>query len=127
MNPFIVIETDDIFQYAPACDCSVCVIHMMNQILGHELDCREEKNRAKLMKWAEFPQYLTLDQFKVAEQSAIGDKQLNVLKELSWVEEHFTLIMMGPPGVGNYRKFLFMERIKRIFLNRTVVFFYFFS
>src|SRR5699024_6073779 len=73
---------------------------LMNQILGYELDCREEKNKAKLMKWAEFPQYLTLDQFEVAEQSAIGDKQLNVLKELSWVEEHFTLIMMGPPGVG---------------------------
>ena len=73
---------------------------LMDQILGYELRCREEKNRAKLMKWAEFPQHLTLDQFKLAEQSAIGEKQLNVLKELSWVEEHFTLIMMGPPGVG---------------------------
>ncbi|WP_240378209.1 IS21-like element helper ATPase IstB [Bacillus piscicola] len=72
----------------------------INQLLGYELACREEKNRAKLMKWAEFPQQLTLDQFKLEEQSAIGDKQLNVLKELSWIEENFTLIMMGPPGVG---------------------------
>jgi len=31
MNPFIVIETDDILQYAPACDCSGGVIFMMNQ------------------------------------------------------------------------------------------------
>lgn len=65
---------------------------------------REEKNRAnakaKLMKWAEFPQHFTLDQFKLEEQSAIGDKHLNVLKELSWIEERFTLIMMGPPGMG---------------------------
>ena len=83
---------------------------LMDQILGYELRCREEKNRAKLMKWAEFPQYLTLDEFELAEQSAIGEKQLNVLKELSWIESHFTLIMMGPPGVGNYRKSLFMER-----------------
>lgn len=73
---------------------------LMDQILGYELDCREEKNRIKLMKWAEFPQHLTLEQFKLSEQSAIGDKQLNVLKELSWIEDHFTLIMMGPPGVG---------------------------
>src|SRR5690625_1873020 len=72
----------------------------INQLLGYELACREEKNRTKLMKWAEFPQQLTLDQFKLEEQSAIGEKQLNVLKELSWIEENFTLIMMGPPGVG---------------------------
>lgn len=72
----------------------------INQILGYELACREEKTRAKLMKWAEFPQQLTLDQFKLEEQSAIGNKQLNVLKELYWIEENFTLIMMGPPGVG---------------------------
>src|SRR5699024_9407122 len=73
---------------------------LMDQILGYELDCREEKHRIKLMKWAEFPQHLTLEQFKLSEQSAIGDKQLNALKELSWIEDHFTLIMMGPPGVG---------------------------
>lgn len=72
----------------------------INQVLGYELACREEKNRTKLMKWAEFPQQLTLDQFKLEEQSAIGEKQLNVLKELTWIEENFTLIMMGPPGVG---------------------------
>jgi len=73
---------------------------LLDQILGHEVGCREEKHRAKLMKWAEFPQQLTLDQFKLAEQSAIGEKQFNVLKALSWVDAQFTLIMMGPPGVG---------------------------
>lgn len=46
----------------------------INQVLGYELSCREEKNRFKLMKWADFPQQLTLDQFKLEEQSAIGDK-----------------------------------------------------
>jgi len=72
----------------------------INQILGYELACREEKNRTKLMKWAEFPQQLTLEQFRLEEQSAIGEKQLNVLKELSWIEDNFTLIVMGPPGAG---------------------------
>jgi len=46
------------------------------------------------------PQQLTLDQFKLDEQSAIRDKQLNLLKELYWIKENFTLIMMAPPGVG---------------------------
>lgn len=31
MYSFVVIETDDVFQYAPACDCSGGVILMMNQ------------------------------------------------------------------------------------------------
>ncbi|MDX8047251.1 IS21-like element helper ATPase IstB [Gracilibacillus sp. S3-1-1] len=72
----------------------------IDHVFGYELACREQKNCAKLMKWAEFPQQLTLKQFHLEEQSAIGDKQLNVLKELSWIEENFTLIMMGPPGAG---------------------------
>ncbi|MCA0991389.1 IS21-like element helper ATPase IstB [Pseudalkalibacillus hwajinpoensis] len=73
---------------------------LIYEILTYETQCRERKNSEKLMKWAEFPEYLTFDQFRLEEQSAIGEKQLNVLKELSWIEECFTLIMMGPTGAG---------------------------
>ena len=52
------------------------------------------------MKWAEFPEKLTFENYDLKEQSAIGEKQLNVLKELNWIEEYFTLIMMGPTGAG---------------------------
>jgi DNA replication protein DnaC len=73
---------------------------LIHEVLSYELGCRERKNIEKLMKWAEFPDLLTFENFRLEEQSAIGEKQLNVLKELSWVEEYFTLIMMGPTGVG---------------------------
>lgn len=72
----------------------------IHEILRYELGCREKKHREKLMKWAEFPEHLTFESFRLEEQTAIGEKQLNVLKELSWIEECFTLIMMGPTGVG---------------------------
>lgn len=72
----------------------------IHEILSHETRCRERKNSEKLMKWAEFPEVLTLENFRLEEQTAIGEKQLNILKQLSWVEECFTLIMMGPTGVG---------------------------
>jgi DNA replication protein DnaC len=49
---------------------------------------------------AEFPEALTFENFRLEEQTAIGEKQLNILKHLSWVEEFYTLIMMGPTGVG---------------------------
>ncbi|MEJ9319183.1 ATP-binding protein, partial [Halalkalibacterium halodurans] len=31
---------------------------------------------------------------------AIGDRQYKLLKELTWIDEMFTLILMGPPGTG---------------------------
>lgn len=73
---------------------------LLHEILTYETQCRERKNSEKLMKWAEFPDELTFDQFRLEEQSAIGEKHLNILKELSWIDECFTLIMMGPTGVG---------------------------
>lgn len=72
----------------------------IHEILSHELSCRERKNSEKLMKWAEFPEILTFEDFRLEEQTAIGEKQLNILKQLTWVDECFTLIMMGPTGVG---------------------------
>lgn len=55
----------------------------IHEILSHELRCRERKNSEKLMKWAEFPEVLTLENFRLEEQTAIGEKQLNILKQLS--------------------------------------------
>lgn len=72
----------------------------IHEFLSHEMRCRERKNSEKLMKWAEFPEPLTFENFRLEEQTAIGEKQLNILKQLSWVDECFTLIMMGPTGVG---------------------------
>lgn len=72
----------------------------IHEILSYEMHCREQKNNERLMKWAEFPEKLTFEEYDLKEQSAIGEKQLNVLKELNWIEEYFTLIMMGPTGAG---------------------------
>ncbi|WNF36618.1 ATP-binding protein [Bacillaceae bacterium IKA-2] len=72
----------------------------IHEFLSHEVHCRETKNKEKLMQWAEFPENLTFENFRLEEQTAVGEKQLNILKQLSWVEECFTLIMMGPTGVG---------------------------
>jgi DNA replication protein DnaC len=71
----------------------------IHEILSYELNCRK-KNSEKLMKWAEFPALLTFENFRLGEQTAIGEKHLNILKQLYWVDECFTLIMMGPTGMG---------------------------
>lgn len=52
------------------------------------------------MKWARFPYIKTLSEFKLEEQAAITERQLMQLKELSWLEQQYNLILLGPPGVG---------------------------
>jgi DNA replication protein DnaC len=73
---------------------------LIHELLSYEINCREIKNIGRLMKWAEFPEKMTFENYDLKEQSAIGEKQLNVLKELNWIDEYFTLIMMGPTGAG---------------------------
>lgn len=73
---------------------------LVHELLSYEINCREIKNTEKRMKWADFPDKLTFDTYDLKEQSAVGEKQLNILKELNWIEEYFTLIMMGPTGAG---------------------------
>ena len=69
-------------------------------LFQHEIEAREEKAKAKLLKWARFPLSLTLDHFIVEKQETISKKPLKQLRELLWLEEHYNLILLGPPGVG---------------------------
>lgn len=52
----------------------------------YELKRREEKKREKGLKKAKFPYYKTLDEFKIAEQQSLNTRQLEQLKELTWLE-----------------------------------------
>ncbi|NJP38642.1 IS21-like element helper ATPase IstB [Alkalicoccus luteus] len=71
-----------------------------HELLSYELQCREQKAVERLMKWADFPEVKTLDGYDLKEQNALGEKEFHVLKELHWVEDDFTLILMGPTGAG---------------------------
>ena len=52
------------------------------------------------MKVAKFPYYKTLDEFKIAEQQSLSTRQIEQLKELTWLEQQYNMILLGPPGVG---------------------------
>ncbi|MFD1608401.1 IS21-like element helper ATPase IstB, partial [Oceanobacillus luteolus] len=44
--------------------------------------------------------YKTLDDYRLHEQQALTKKQMNQLKELTWLDQLYNLILLGPPGVG---------------------------
>lgn len=77
---------------------------LLYELLRYEQISREEKLISKLLKWARFPYQKTLDEFDLKAQRSISTKQLKQLRELLWLEEQYNLILLGPPGVGNYRK-----------------------
>lgn len=72
----------------------------LRELLSYEEKRREEKMIEKHLKWAKFPYQKSLDEFNLKELPTLSDRQLRQLQELSWREESFNLIFLGPPGVG---------------------------
>ncbi|MFD1708418.1 IS21-like element helper ATPase IstB [Siminovitchia sediminis] len=72
----------------------------LRELLSYEEKRREEKMIEKHLKWAKFPYQKSLDEFDLKELPTLSERQLRQLQELSWLEESFNLIFLGPPGVG---------------------------
>lgn len=72
----------------------------LHELLTYEEKRREEKLIQKHLKWARFPYHKPLEEFNVDEQQSISHRQVKQLKELTWIEQQFNLIFLGPPGVG---------------------------
>ena len=72
----------------------------LRELLKYEESRRGEKMIEKHLKWAKFPFQKSLEEFNLKEQPSLSERQLRQLRELSWLEESFNLIFLGPPGVG---------------------------
>lgn len=73
---------------------------LLNHLLQYELTKRDEKNKARRLKWAKFPYQKTLDDYDLSEQNSLTERQMRQLKEMNWLEQQYNLILLGPPGVG---------------------------
>lgn len=72
----------------------------LRELLTYEEKRREEKMIQRHLKIAKFPYQKTLEEFDLKEQPSISERQLRQLRELSWLEQCFNLVFLGPPGVG---------------------------
>lgn len=75
-------------------------LEFLEQLTSMEIQKREEKSIEKRLRWARFPMHKSLQDFKIEEQQALTARQLSQLKELSWLEQAFNLILLGPHGAG---------------------------
>ncbi|OIJ16789.1 hypothetical protein BKP45_21005 [Anaerobacillus alkalidiazotrophicus] len=52
-------------------------------------------------------------EFNLKEQKSLSSKQLNRLKDLTWIEQLYNLILLGPPGVTHLAVGLGIEAINQ--------------
>lgn len=78
----------------PSYDDFIC------NLLVHEVQGREERQRQKRLKEARLPMSHDLNQYDHSMSNGLTKTQLNQLRELHWIEEGFNLMLSGPSGVG---------------------------
>ena len=72
----------------------------VKNIMEKEVKHREEKDKDRRTKYARLPLSYNLSLYDFSFSSGIEKRQLNQLRELSWLEQNFNIILMGPSGTG---------------------------
>ncbi|CAM3949691.1 IS21-like element helper ATPase IstB [Alkalicoccus chagannorensis] len=75
-------------------------LEFLIELVDHEQNRRGTKLIERRMKWAAFPTPNTLQDFRVEEQEALTEKQIRQLKEFTWIDQLYNLILLGAPGTG---------------------------
>ncbi len=75
-------------------------LEFLASVVNGEIRSRQQRAMDKRIKEAGFPYEKSLDDFDLAFCSAISRKQFAQLRELTWIDGPYNLILSGPPGVG---------------------------
>ncbi|AXY24567.1 ATP-binding protein [Suicoccus acidiformans] len=75
-------------------------LEFLTELVRYEQTQRDAKRVERYMKWAQFPYHKRLSQFDIQAQQSLSQRQLKQLGELTWIDDQFNLILLGPPGVG---------------------------
>ncbi|WP_411954808.1 IS21-like element helper ATPase IstB [Alkalibacillus sp. S2W] len=73
---------------------------LLSALTSYELKRRSEKQIERQLKWAAFPAHTTLEMYNLHEQQTLSQKQMKQLSELTWVDQLYNLVLLGPAGVG---------------------------
>ena len=88
---------------------TISAAEAMEQLLSAQVALRREKRLALAMTASHLPCIKKLDSFDFSFQPSIDRAQILNLHELTFLERKENVILLGPAGVGNYRKALNQE------------------
>lgn len=75
-------------------------LEFLTTVVNGEIRSRQQRAMEKRIKEAGFPYAKSLDDFDLDFCNAISRKQFSQLRELTWIDGPYNLILSGPPGVG---------------------------
>jgi DNA replication protein DnaC len=70
------------------------------RLLGIEANHREQNDIKKRLKTARLPRSCDLSTFDHSFDNGLKKARLNQLRELSWLDQIYNIILMGPSGTG---------------------------
>lgn len=73
---------------------------VLNRLLMHEMNARDERRVRNALKQSNLPAGMTLGNFDFAFQPSIERRSVETLATCAFIQEHATLLVQGPPGVG---------------------------
>lgn len=73
---------------------------LLETLLSQEIEFKNQKRLERNLKQADFLEYKTLAEYDIKEQQSLSQRQLNQLKELTWLEQGYNIVLLGPPGLG---------------------------
>jgi DNA replication protein DnaC len=94
----IAENLDDMVRNAQ--DNQVTFLDFVNMLMQQEIDHRMEKDKQRRQKNARLPLEYNLDLYDHSFSNGISKQQLAQLRELSWLEQNFNIVLMGPSGTG---------------------------
>ena len=75
-------------------------LEFLEQALKMEADAREYNGYLTRLRSARLPQRHDLDEYDFGFSSGISERQLRELRELTWLQQAYNIILMGPSGTG---------------------------
>jgi DNA replication protein DnaC len=73
---------------------------VLDRLLSSEVAARDERRVRTSLKLSNLPAGMTLGNFDFGFQPSIERRQIETLATCSYIREHCTLLVQGPPGVG---------------------------
>ena len=78
----------------------VSYLGFLNTLLEAEIEDRREHRLRRNMTAAHFPVEKTLEEFEFGKLEGITKSEVSQLLDFRWVDNHYNLLLFGPPGLG---------------------------
>jgi len=75
-------------------------LDLINALMDSELEHRREKDRERRTKQARLPLSYNLDLYDTSFPNGLETKRFKQLRELTWLEQGYNLVLMGPSGTS---------------------------